>query len=77
MTEAVLLPVELKKSYNSHKECVDDLKFQGCKDLGWLNGGITVPKDFKGRYVYSTRRGTGEVCCDLIRREFYSVDMGD
>ena len=76
MAQVELLPVVLKE-YSSHDECTRDLLNQGCKSLGWLNSGIKLPEGFNSTSAFSTRRGTSEVYVDVIRRMFYSVDMGD
>lgn len=69
------IPVVLKK-YITFRECIDDLNRQGCKNLGWLNSGITVPE---GNYqdVYKNFSGSTTCCCDPEQKLYYLVDCGD
>lgn len=74
--ETTIALVVLRR-YHSYQECYDDLISQGCKDLGWVNGGAVVPKELRCEKAYSNRSGSSCIYVDTIRRMFYSVDMGD
>ena len=76
MNNTTLLTVTLKK-YDSYDQAKKDLINQGCKDLGWLNGGITLPKTATFVSAFSNRSGTQCLYCDITHRLIYSVDMGD
>lgn len=67
--------IELK-SYTSYSRCVNDLIKQGCKDLGWLNDGIKIPK---GHYieVYENHYDNESVYLDKDLKVFYSVNTSD
>lgn len=64
------------KSYTSYSRCVDDLTKQGCKDLGWLNDGIKIPK---GNYieVYENHYDNEHVYLDKDLKVFCSVNTSD
>ncbi len=76
MLQAVINQVEFK-DYNNYSEAMQDLDQQGVVHLGWLNGGIKVPKHLNCQKVYSNRSGSSCLYCDPIYRISYSVDMGD
>lgn len=67
--------IELK-SYTSYSRCVDDLTKQGCKDLGWLNDGIKIPK---GNYieVYYNHYDNESVYLHKDLKVFCSVNTTD
>ena len=65
------------KEYSSYKECYNDMMKQGCKDLGWLNGGAKIPKEGIFVTAYCNPSGTSCLMVDITKRMFYSVDMGD
>lgn len=64
------------KCYTSRTMCVEDLTKQGCKDLGWANEGIKIPK---GHYkeVYENHYDNESVYLDENLKLFYSVDTSD
>lgn len=76
MTEVIINPVVFNK-YNDYNEAMEDMNQQGVVHLGWLNGGITIPKHLKCQKVYSNWTGSSCLYCDPIYRISYSVDMGD
>lgn len=65
------------KDYSNYKSALEHLTSQGVKHLGWLNDGIKIPKHYNSEMVFSNRTGTQCLCCDIIHRVSYSVDMGD
>lgn len=75
--EAVILKVIIKADYSSYDEASTDLMNQGVKHLGWLNGGVILPKDAEFTRVYQNRSSSSCLYCDVKRRISYSVDMGD
>jgi hypothetical protein len=74
--DAIILPVVIKE-YDNYTECKEHLLSQGCKDLGWINDGISIPKSSTFINAFSNRSGSSCLYVDIIRREFYSVDTGD
>ena len=64
------------KCYTSYSRCVDDLTRQGCKDLGWLNDGIKIPK---GHYieVYENRYDNESVYLNEALKVFCSINTSD
>jgi len=76
MNNTTLLTVILK-DYSSYDEASNDLERQGVTHLGWLNGGIIIPKDAEWTRVYQNRSGSSCLYCDITKRITYSVDMGD
>lgn len=73
----VLLKVIIKDKYFDYNEALKDLINQEVQHLGWLNGGIKLPKDATFTHVFSNRSGSNCLYCDITRRIAYSVDMGD
>lgn len=59
-----------------YSEILKSLEDKGYKHLGWLNGGITVPK---GEYVrvYINSSGSSTLMVDHNTKLMYSVDQGD
>jgi hypothetical protein len=74
---AEIAKVQIKNKYDSYTEALDDIKSQGVSHLGWLNEGISIPKNYNFQKVYSNWTGSSCLYCDPIYRVAYSVDMGD
>jgi len=64
------------KSYMTYFSCIDDLRQQGCRDLGWLNSGITLP-DLEFEELFCNSSGSSCVYINKENKLYYSVDMGD
>lgn len=64
------------KCYTSYSRCVEDLTGQGCKDLGWINDGIKIPK---GHYieVYENRYDNESVYLNEALKVFCSINTSD
>lgn len=62
--------------YTSRTRCVENLTKQGCKDLGWINDGIKIPK---GRYieVYENRYDNESVYLNESLKVFCSINTSD
>lgn len=70
-----MMEIQLK-CYTSYSRCVDDLTGQGCKDLGWINDGIKIPK---GHYieVYENRYDNESVYLNEALKVFCSINTSD
>lgn len=73
--KATVKPVEIG-TYFSYREALEDMERQGVTHLGWVNGGIRIPKGEFVR-VYKDWSGANTLCVNVERRLAYSVDMGD
>jgi len=76
LIKAIINQVVIKE-YDTYKDAFDDMESQGVTHLGWLNGGVQVPKYLNCEKVYSNQSGSSCLYCDPIYRVSYSVDMGD
>lgn len=67
----------IMNNHDNYTGALEDLKWQGVKHLGWLNGEIYLPNDCNWEKFYSNKSGSSCLYVDRIKRLSYSVDMGD
>lgn len=63
------------RDYSNYADCVNDLRRQGCQDLGWLGTqNFILPADVHFILAFSSEDSCANVYCDVKKRLFYSLN---